>query len=66
MGKKLGDAIEILRGAGYATVAWDVGQGSGGPCAVVSQDPPAGTAITAKGTATLYYVAGKDCTKKGD
>ena len=66
VGKKLGDAVETLRGAGYATVAWDVGQGSGGSCAVVRQDPPAGTAITPNQTATLYYVAGKDCTKKGD
>lgn len=65
VGRKLGDAIETLRAAGYAAVAWDVGQGSGGSCAVVRQDPPAGTAITAKETATLYYVAGKDCTKKG-
>jgi len=66
VGKKLGDAVETLRGAGYATVAWEVGQGSGGSCAVVRQDPPAGTAITPNQTATLYYVAGKDCTKKGD
>ena len=66
VGKKLGDAIETLRGAGYAQVAWDVGQGSGGACAVVRQDPPAGAAITANQSVTLYYVAGKDCTKKGD
>jgi serine/threonine-protein kinase len=66
LGKRLGDAIETLRGAGYARVAWDVGEGSGGSCTVVRQDPPAGAAITANQSATLYYVAGKDCTKKGD
>src|SRR5437899_4064929 len=66
LGKKLGDAIGLLQAAGFARVAWDVGQGSGGACAVVRQDPAAGTAIGRGATATLYYVAGKDCTKKGD
>ena len=66
LGKKLGDAIGLLQAAGFARVAWDVGQGPGGACAVVRQDPTAGTAIGRGATATLYYVAGKDCTKKGD
>jgi len=66
LGKKLDDAIGLLQAAGFARVAWDVGQGSGGACAVVRQDPAAGTAIGRGATATLYYVAGKDCTKKGD
>ena len=66
VGKKLGDAIGTLQAAGFARVAWDVGQGQGGACAVVSQDPAAGTTIARGATATLYYVAGKDCTKKGD
>jgi len=66
LGKKLGDAIGLLQAAGFARVAWDVGQGPGGACAVVRQDPAAGTAIGRGATATLYYVAGKDCTKKGD
>jgi len=66
LGKRLGDAIGILQAAGFARVAWDVGEGPGGACAVVRQDPTAGTAIVRGATATLYYVAGKDCTKKGD
>jgi len=66
VGTRLADAIEALRGFGYATVAWDVGPGSGVACAVIRQDPPAGAAITPNQTATLYYVAGKDCTKKGE
>jgi len=66
-GTRLADGIAALRGAGYALVAWDVAQGvSGAACSVARQDPPAGTAITPNQTATLYYVAGKDCTKKGD
>jgi eukaryotic-like serine/threonine-protein kinase len=66
VGKKLGDAVGMLQAAGFVRVAWDVGQGAGGACAVVRQDPAAGTAIARGATATLYYVAGKDCTKKGD
>jgi len=66
LGKKLGDAIGLLQAAGFARVAWDVGEGPGSACAVVRQDPVAGTAIGRGATATLYYIAGKDCTKKGD
>jgi serine/threonine protein kinase len=66
VGKKLGDAVGVLQAAGFARVAWDVGQGSGGACAVVQQDPAPGTAIARGATATLHYVTGKDCTKKGD
>jgi len=66
VGKKLGDAVGVLQAAGFARVAWDVGQGSGGACAVVQQDPAPGTVIARGATATLYYVTGKDCTKKGD
>jgi serine/threonine protein kinase len=66
VGKKLGDAVGVLQAAGFARVAWDVGQGSGGACAVVQQDPAPGTTIARGATATLYYVTGKDCTKKGD
>jgi serine/threonine-protein kinase len=66
LGKKLGDAIAVLQAAGFARVAWDVGQGSGGACAVVQQDPAAGTAIARGATATLHYIPGKDCTQKGD
>jgi serine/threonine protein kinase len=66
VGTKLGEAIGTMQAAGFARVAWDVGQGQGGACAVVRQDPAAGTPIARGATATLYYVAGKDCTKKGD
>jgi beta-lactam-binding protein with PASTA domain len=65
VGKKLSDALDQLVAAGYVRVSYDVAQGAGGACAVVRQDPTAGTAITAGATATVYYVAGKDCTKKG-
>ena len=66
IGRKLGDAIGVLQAAGFVRVAWDVGQGSGGACAVLQQNPAAGTTIARGATATLFYVAGKDCTKKGD
>jgi serine/threonine protein kinase len=66
IGKKLGDAVGVLQAAGFARVAWDVGQGPGGACAVVQQDPAPGAAVARGATATLYYVAGTDCTKKGD
>jgi PASTA domain-containing protein len=66
IGKKLGDAIGVMQAAGFARVAWDVGQGPGGACAVVRQDPAAGSTVPRGATATLLYVAGKDCTKKGD
>jgi eukaryotic-like serine/threonine-protein kinase len=66
VGKKLADAISALQAAGYANVAWTPGQGQGGACAVVQQDPPAGTALARGQTTTLSYIAGKDCTKKGD
>jgi len=66
VGKKLADAISTLQGAGFANVAWAPGQGQGGSCAVVGQDPPAGTALGRGATTTLTYIAGKDCTKKGD
>ena len=67
VGTKLGDAIAVMQAAGFARVAWDVGQGSsGGSCTVVRQEPAAGTPVARGATATLFYVAGKDCTKKGD
>jgi serine/threonine-protein kinase len=65
VGKKLADAISTLQAAGFANVAWAPGQGTGGACVVVAQDPPAGS--QARGaTTTLSYISGKDCTKKGD
>jgi serine/threonine protein kinase len=66
VGKNLADAISALQAAGFANVAWAPGEGQGGACAVVRQDPPAGTALARGATTTLSYIAGKDCTKKGD
>src|SRR5438132_524945 len=67
VGQRLSSGADALLAAGYKGVRWDVAQSSGGAaCTVARQDPAAGTAITANQTATLYYVAGKDCSKKGD
>ena len=66
VGKKLADAISTLQSAGFANVAWAPGDGQGGSCVVVRQDPPAGTALARGATTNLSYIAGKDCTKKGD
>ncbi len=66
VGKKLADAISTLQAAGFANVAWTPGQAQGGACAVLRQDPAAGSALARGATTTLTYVAGKDCTKKED
>jgi len=66
VGKKLSDAISTLQGAGFPVIEWAPGEGQGGQCAVVRQDPPAGTTLARNGRTTLSYIAGKDCTKKGD
>jgi eukaryotic-like serine/threonine-protein kinase len=66
VGKKLSDAITMLQQAGFPFVEWAPGQGQGGQCAVVRQDPPAGSALARGAKTTLFYIAGKDCTKKGD
>jgi serine/threonine protein kinase len=66
VGKKLADAISSLQAAGFPIIEWAPGQGQGGQCAVVRQDPPAGTTLARNGKTTLSYIAGKDCTKKGD
>jgi serine/threonine protein kinase len=66
VGKKLADAISTLQAAGFANVAWAPGDGQGGACSVLRQDPAAGTALGRGATTTLTYIAGKDCTKKGD
>jgi eukaryotic-like serine/threonine-protein kinase len=66
VGKKLADAIGTLESAGFPIIEWAPGQGQGGQCAVVRQDPPAGTALARGAKTTLLYNAGKDCTKKED
>jgi serine/threonine protein kinase len=68
VGKKLQDGLDQLLAAGYVRVSYAPGQGAGGPCTIVRQDPPASSTITRGQEATLYYVAGKDCLrdKKGD
>ena len=65
VGKRLSDGISTLQAAGFANIAWAPAEGQGGACAVVRQDPPAGTVLTRGATTTLTYIAGKDCTKKG-
>ena len=66
VGKRLSDAISSLQAAGFPVIEWAPGQGQGAECAVVRQDPPAGTALARNAKTTLSYLAGKDCTKKGD
>lgn len=66
VGRKLQDGIDALLGAGYVSVSYDVGQGSGAACTVIRQDPAAGTEVGRGQSATLFYLAGKDCRKKGD
>ncbi len=66
VGKRLSDAISALQSAGYPVVEWAPGQGPGSQCAVLRQDPPAGTALARAAKTTLSYVPGNDCTKKGD
>ena len=66
VGKKLADAISSLQAAGFPIIEWAPAQGQGGECAVVRQDPPAGTALARGAKTNLSYIAGKDCTKKGD
>jgi len=66
VGKKLADAIAALQAAGFPVIEWGPAQSQGAPCAVIRQDPPAGTALGRGAKTTLAYVAGKDCTQKGD
>jgi serine/threonine protein kinase len=66
VGRKLADAIAALQAAGFPVVEWAPAQGQGAACAVIRQDPPAGTALARGAKTTLSYIAGKDCTKKGD
>lgn len=66
VGKRLADAISTLQAAGFAKVAWAPGPGQGASCAVVRQDPPAGTALTRGQTTTLTYIAGASCTDRED
>ena len=66
VGKRLSDAISALQSGGYPVVEWAPGQGQGSQCAVLRQDPPAGTALARGAKTTLSYVPGNDCTKKGD
>jgi serine/threonine protein kinase len=66
VGKRLSDAISTLQAAGFPVIEWAPAQGQGGACAVVRQDPPAGTTLARGAKTTLSYIAGKDCTKKED
>ena len=66
VGKRLSDAIGALQAAGFPVIEWAPAQGQGAACAVVRQDPPAATVLARGAKTTLSYIAGKDCTKKGD
>jgi serine/threonine-protein kinase len=68
VGRPAQDAIEQLLAAGFARVAYDVDSAASGPaCFVVRQEPASGTAFTRGASATIAYVAGKNCVKgKGD
>ena len=67
VGQRLDKAIKTLREAGFGVVAWDVAQGTAGkPCDVARQDPAGGTPFSTGQRATLFYVAGRDCTKGDD
>jgi serine/threonine-protein kinase len=66
VGKKLADAIAALQAAGFPVIEWAPAQGQGAPCAVIRQDPPAGTTLGRGAKTSLAYIAGRDCTQKGD
>lgn len=67
VGQRLDKAIKTLRDAGFGVVAWDVAQGAAGrPCDVARQDPASGAQFTRGQRATVFYVAGKECTKVDD
>ncbi|MBI2324589.1 MAG: serine/threonine protein kinase [Chloroflexi bacterium] len=65
VGKDLRTAVAELVAAGYAPVAWDFSRSPGGasPCAVISQDPPAGSALRRGAAASVVYVPGAGCTE---
>jgi len=65
VGLKLDQAITSLQQAGF-NVRWDVASAQGASCAVVSQDPAAGTQAGRGTYVNVAYVSGKDCTKKSD
>jgi len=65
VGRRLQEGIDQLLAAGYQSVSYDVAQGSGAGCTIVRQDPPAGTPVARGASASLFYIAGKDC-RKGD
>lgn len=65
VGRRLSDATEALLAAGFGRVAWDVEPSARGqPCSVARQQPAAGAPFRRGDQAMVWYVAGKDCTKK--
>jgi eukaryotic-like serine/threonine-protein kinase len=65
VGRSLADATSALIAAGFGRVAWDVDSSLRGPaCSVGRQQPAAGTTFRRGDPAMLWYVAGKDCTKR--
>ena len=63
IGLRLDAAITALTGAGF-NARWDVAPTAGAACAVVSQDPAAGTAAPRGTYVAVLYVPGTDCTTK--
>ncbi len=65
VGRPLQQAIDQLLSAGAGLVRYDVDTGArGATCTVTRQQPAAGASFTRGSTATLWYVPGKNCTKK--
>ncbi|HET7701408.1 MAG TPA: serine/threonine-protein kinase [Candidatus Limnocylindria bacterium] len=67
VGKSLQDGIDQMLAAGIGLVRYDVDSGARGqPCTVTRQEPAAGAGFTRGSTATLWYIAGKNCAKGKD
>lgn len=68
VGQDVNEAASALIAAGFrGPIRWTIdGQAKGKPCAVVSQQPLAGTSVQPGSAATLVLVSGKDCSKKSD
>jgi eukaryotic-like serine/threonine-protein kinase len=67
VGRPAQDAIDQLVAAGFGRVAYDVDPSAKGTaCAVTRQDPAANTSFTRGASATIFYIAGKNCLKGKD
>ncbi|HEX9496057.1 MAG TPA: serine/threonine-protein kinase [Candidatus Limnocylindria bacterium] len=64
VGMKLEDAVRTIQAAGL-NASYAGTSGPGGPCTVLTQDPPPGTAMARLAYIQLTYVSGS-CIKKSD